>query len=170
MNALYMAAVLFVAAPPPKDAGHTQKDVITALTALRGVKADVASTVADVTVAAAAHSDVSALFLVAVAYTESRLTITANGDQGRSHGPWQMCMSAARTVWPEADKHHLYSWVSAAHIAAMYWTRLRTKYGKRVDVVYNCGPVRCKGLKSTRVTRGYWRRYRKLIRRLESND
>jgi hypothetical protein len=164
-----MAALvlLLMVAPPPVDAEHTEAEVIEALTVLKGVKADVARDVAAVSVAAAAHADVDALFLVAVAYTESRLTLKANGDGGRSHGPWQMCMAAARTVWPELSKHHLYEWVSAAHIAAMYWARLRTKYGKRSDVVYNCGPVRCKGLKSTVVTRAYWRRYKALIRRLE---
>lgn len=175
MFSLVMALLIGAGASkaPPKD---THNRTVGALVyAMAGLKeapnATVAHAVAAVCIAAGAHADIDPLWLVAVAYTESRLTLKAYDEKYRSHGPWQMGMSAARKVWPKVRKAQLYKWAPAAHMAAMYWDRLREKYGKAADVVYNCGPVRCRRRdgshrKTTPATRGYWRRYKLLTRRV----
>ena len=116
-------------------------------------------------------NNVDPVFLLAVAFTESRWQLGAVGDGGSSHGPWQMCYSAARNILPERRRQvlaALHKWESAAFIAAAYWAYLRRKYKSRSDVVYNCGPSRCgRGsnmMRSTRVTRSYWRNYRRFKR------
>ena len=117
--------------------------------------------------------EVDPLWLLAVAHVESRYKLRITGDGGRSHGPFQMSMGAARTARRTAKKAELYQWPATADLAAKYWARLFRKYGPRVaPVIYNCGPVRCRRkdgthLRDTRATKAYWRAYRALLVALE---
>ena len=151
----------------------TADQVTQSLIGLKGKpRADRADMVAAVVDAAKRHK-VDALWLLAVAYVESRHNRTLRGDKGRSRGPFQMGMGAARTVRPKVKAAELHRWPTAADIAARYWARLFKRYGVKVaPVIYNCGPVRCRQSdgtqrKETPATRAYWRAYRAMKGRIE---
>lgn len=151
----------------------TAEDLDKGLEALKmRPRADRATMIAAVLEASKRHK-VDPIWLLAVAFAESRHNVKISGDKGKSHGPFQMTLGAARVVDKRAKKADLYKWPSAANLAALLWARLFRKYGPKVaPVIYNCGPVRCrkrngKQRKSTPATRAYWRYYKAITRRIE---
>ena len=131
-------------------------------------------TLAGAVLEAGAAYDVDPLWLLAVAYAESRWNLNIKpGDRGRSFGVFQIQINTAKAVdfggfLEDKMSYRRKAFVSlledpwcAARIAGALWNRLRRKYKKRADIIYNCG-FRCKGMKSTTATRAYWRYYRKL--------
>lgn len=133
-------------------------------------------TLAGAVLEAGAAYDVDPLWLLAVAYAESRWNINIKpGDKGRSFGIFQIQINTAKAVdfagfLEDKASYKRKAFVSlledpwcAARIAGALWNRLRRKYKKRADIIYNCG-FRCKGMKSTPATRAYWKYYRKLKR------
>ena len=170
-----MILMALTMAQGPTTAAQTQgrARLTTALEALPvKARADRPQMVAAIDTAARAHR-VDAVWLLAVSFVESRHNVAIVGDNGRSFGPFQMAMSAARAVNKKARKRALHRWPTAADMAARLWRKLFDKYGPKVaPVVYNCGPVRCKQKsgkqrRSTPATRGYWKYYRAMIRRIE---
>ncbi len=91
MLKLIVVAVVAVGASkaPPKDVSERSLEEM--LIAISGLKEapndDIARSVAAVCLHAGAAANVDPLWLVAVAATESRLTLKAKSDKGRSHGP-----------------------------------------------------------------------------------
>jgi hypothetical protein len=132
------------------------------------------------------RNDIDPLFLLAVAFTESRWNSSAVGDSGRSFGLFQLQLSVARCVgWagifdgefikPKGRRllaNVLLDVRWAARVAAAFIAHLRAKYGKRkgvrdVMVIYNCGPTRCRQSDGTQrsetpATRAYRRNFNKL--------
>jgi len=132
------------------------------------------------------RENIHPLFLLAVAWTESRWAEKVRpGDHGKSFGIYQMTFAAGRCVqWAgmfggelqftrsgKLRQSKIYALEEVWHsslIAAAFWAHLRRKYKDRADVVYNCGPIRCGRGKSMRkrtpATIKYWKTYRKLRR------
>ena len=170
-------------APPPKYVERDHTDMVfVVISKSKKIPMDRAETMLTAMIEAGKRHGVDPLFLLALSYSESRWKGRAVGDGGRSTGLYQITLSVARTVSfggyfedKPSEQKVLRSrkkqrqllmnvWV-ASQTAAAYLARLRERYGKGADVVYNCGPLRCgKGrnrMKSTPATRSYWRNYRK---------
>jgi len=140
-------------------------------------------TIAGAVLEAGAKYDVDPVWLLAVAYAESRWNVHIKpGDKGKSFGIFQIQKPTAKVVKyagfredtlirPRSEKPEdlLEDPWTASYIAAALWQRLRRKYKKRADIIYNCG-FRCKGMKNTPATRAYWRYYRKLKRALKKQS
>ena len=112
-------------------------------------------------------ADVDPLFIAGLTYTESRWSGGALGDGGASVGLYQMVASSVRSVLPRLSRKQarkaLADPLQRVLCAGYYWRRVIRRYGRtRAAVVFNCGPVRCKKLKHTRVTRGYFRNYKQI--------
>lgn len=163
-----IAALTISQAGPVRSIDHVM--TLQALDALKEKpRADESEMVAAVINAGELHH-IDPLWLLAVAYVESRYKLSLKGDGGNSHGPFQMCMSACRTVKKDCKEKHLHQWGSAADINARYWSRLFRKYKKFAPVVYNCGPNTCKHKDGTRwkdtpASKAYKRAYRRIKRR-----
>ena len=170
---MVVLATLSIHPPTATTKALTIDQAMHALEALKGKARQDRADMVDAVIKAAKGHGICPLWLLAVGYAESRHKLRLNGDGGRSHGPWQMTMSAARTVRKQVKRAELYQWHTAADTAAAYWARLFRKYGpKAAPVVYNCGPVRCrksngKQRKSTPATRAYHRYYKAMSKRLK---
>tara|TARA_B100000131_G_scaffold149867_1_gene145413 strand:+ start:3456 stop:4049 length:594 start_codon:yes stop_codon:yes gene_type:complete len=186
LKTVLMMAVL---APPPKyvERDHTDM-VLVVINQSKKMDMGQAETMLTAMIDSGKRWNIDPLFLLALSYSESRWTKTAVGDNGRSTGLYQITLSVARTVSfggyfedkpseqkvlrsrKKQKKLLMDVWV-ASQTAAAYLARLRDRYGKGADVVYNCGPLRCgkgrKRMKSTPVTRSYWRNYRKFTAALK---
>ena len=189
---LISALVLCVSVPTPKELPDV--DIIAdAMTEMRPrLSLDDAKIVAGAALEAGVAHKVDPLFLLGVAFVESRWTIHIKpGDNNNSFGLYQMSYGAAKRVnfagiFEDEDEYcgtkmerKQMRWVleepfNASFVAAAYIAHLRRKYGKRkgvydVMVIYNCGPSRCKQSDGTQrrktpATRGYWGAYRRLKR------
>ncbi len=161
-----IVAALLIQTGPATQITHKEAD--RALSALKAKHRPDRIAMIDAVIKAAAKHGVDPIWLLAVAYAESRHNAKLKGDKGKSHGPFQMTISAARAAYKRTKVTELYKWETAADVAAKYWARLISKYGHKVaPVIYNCGPIRCKKkngkhIRSTPATRAYWRYYNKM--------
>ena len=191
MIALITGLVLTVSIPNAGNELPDVYDIADAMTDIRNkIDAKDAVKMAGAALEAGVRFEVDPLFLLAVAYVESRWTVRVKpGDKGKSFGIFQMTFGVGKRVdfaglfEDELEycgdgkeratmRRALEAIWSATHVAAAYIAHLRRKYGKRksvydVMVIYNCGPTRCKQSNGTQrrvtpATRGYWRTYRRL--------
>ena len=183
-----LVTLMMVAAPPSYNKREGEQLSAVMMSAKTRLKPRQATRLAQAVIGAGKAHNIDPLFLLALAYTESRWTRKPRpADRGRSFGLYQLTRSAARSVAyggvfedepslqaalrSNAKQRALLEdvWVASQTVAA-YLARLRDKYGAGADVVYNCGPSRCgrgnRRLKHTRATRAYWRHYRTLQWRL----
>lgn len=180
MSGLVGLILFCVSAPPPVA---TEVDVYDLVDAMEQIKPWIsyrdALEIASAVVDASDGFDVDARWLLAVAFAESGWKIGVRaGDGGKSFGLFQMMVPAGKTAIKYTDlkvpkyrrgwKKMLNDVNTSAQLAAALWVRLRDKYGKRADVVYNCGPIRCgrgkKMRKKTPATKKYWKTYRRILK------
>jgi hypothetical protein len=184
MSGLIGLVLFCVSAPPPVAAYVDGYDLVQVMGEIKPRLSYVdALEIVGAAMDASDGFDVDVRWLLAVAYTESGWKIGVRaGDGGKSFGLFQMMIPAGRAAIKYTDlkvprnrrgwKKMLNNVNQSARLAAALWVRLRDKYGKRADVVYNCGPIRCgrgkKMRKKTPATRKYWKTYKRILALTES--
>ena len=195
-----IATLILTHPPVPEYTPRTVDDARSAIVSVNPkldgeLNAYLADAIAHAVVTAGERWDIDPIFLVALAAKESRLTPTALGDNGKSHGLYQInvntawgrkgsaspcrrsgvCGKKALRCMTTRDQCLLAIDIST-ETAAWLLHKYRAKRPGHAGVLYNCGRRCCvkrnkrgrcvRHARWTNTARGYFRWYRRLVARV----